>query len=166
MQDHARRAADLAETQRAKKAEEACHLAAELAQHPDARLLVVILADPRDHSYLEHAIPVARDYRAGQTAPSGAQPAESTALWLILARLGRGMEKEYAKDPQPIGEGGQGSVRGAVHKPTGGRRRRSRRGRVRRGLWPLGNCLSLLVAVACRDWLVVARCHEGHRLGA
>ncbi len=119
VQDRALQAADEAETQRAEQAEEARHLAAELAQYPDARLLAAILAAPRDHSYLEHAIPVARAYLAGQPVPSGAQPAESTAPWLILARLGRGMEKKYAKDPQPIGEGGQGSVRRAVHKPTG-----------------------------------------------
>jgi hypothetical protein len=119
VQDHVQQTADQAQARRAELAEEARLLASELAPYPGARLLAEILANPSDHSYLEHAIPVARDYHARQLAPRGERPVGDTSPWVILACLSRGQEKEYAKDPRTIGEGGQGSVRGAVHKPTG-----------------------------------------------
>lgn len=116
--EYVRHAADQSQVQRAKLAEEASLLAAELNAYPDAGILATILAEPRDHSYLEHTITVARDYLARPPARNAGFSGGVTATWDLLARLGRGTEKDYAKDPVPIGEGGQGSVRGAVHKVT------------------------------------------------
>lgn len=118
-QDHVRHMANQSQVQRAELAEEASRLAAELSTYPDAGLLATILAQPRSHSYLQHTITVARDYLARSPAQSTGFSAGGAATWDLLARLGRGTEKDYAKDPVSIDEGGQGSVRGAVHKVTG-----------------------------------------------
>lgn len=118
IQDHVRQTADQSRAQRARLTEEASNLAAALDGYPDAGLLAELLNAPRNPSYLEHTITVARDYLARPPVRSGEICARS-ATWDLLTRLGRATEKDYSKDPAPIGEGGQGSVLGAVHKITG-----------------------------------------------
>jgi eukaryotic-like serine/threonine-protein kinase len=118
VQDHVRVLAVQSQARHAALEEEASRVASELAGHRGAGLLAAILAEPRSDSYLEHTITVARGYLAsrpephtGHTDPSGTRE--------ILARLARGFEKDYAKDPKPLDGGGQGTVFGSVHKVTG-----------------------------------------------
>lgn len=111
--DLATQAADEKATRRVTQEDQARHLAAELAAYPAAGQLVAILNAPGNSPYREHAIEAARSLLA-----SGALPAGECAPWFLLPWLARGKKTDYAMDPQPIDEGGQGAVFRAAHKPT------------------------------------------------
>jgi serine/threonine-protein kinase len=112
--DLASRAADEKETLRGSQDDEARRLAAELGPYPSARQLVAILGAQRDGPYRDHAIEAARALLASGELPT----ADECAPWFLLPWLARGKRTDYAMDPQPIDEGGQGAVFRAIHKAT------------------------------------------------
>lgn len=136
VQDHALQAADEAETQRAEQAEEARHLAAELAQYPDARLLAAILAAPRDHSYLEHAIPVARAYLAGQPVPSGAQPLKVLPRGSSWPGLAEGWRRSMPRTLSQSARAARGQFAGPSTSPPASGSRSSASGSTMTTLGP------------------------------
>lgn len=100
---------------RAVQEDEARRLVGELAPYPSAGSLVAILSAQRGGPYRDHAIEVARVLLA-EGIPLGT--GEDTP-WAPVRWLKRGKKADYAMSPEPIDEGGQGSVFRAVHKITG-----------------------------------------------
>jgi eukaryotic-like serine/threonine-protein kinase len=98
---------------RAIQGDEAHYLASELAPYPAAGPLVAILSAP-GNPYRDHAIEAARTLLASGDllADDGRPP------WLLPQWLARGKKTDYDKDQEPLAEGGQGAVYGAVHRSS------------------------------------------------
>src|SRR5262249_29500450 len=82
--------------------------------YPATRQLAAILTNQRDGPYRDHAIEAARALLASGVLPT----AEEHVPWFLLPWLAREKKTDYAMDPQPIDEGGQGAGFRAVDKPT------------------------------------------------
>jgi hypothetical protein len=113
--DLASQAADAKASRRTIQENEAHRLAAKLAPYHATRQLAGILTAQRDGPSRDHAIEAASALLASGALPTG----QEYVPWFLLPWLARGKKTDYAMDPQPVDEGGQGAVFHAVHKPTG-----------------------------------------------